>query len=352
MIDRLPTEDPVPGQMLVSAARQAFAEIDVAKVSRGAFHTRGEGWLLPQVERFLRRAAPQRIVDPFAGSGDLLWILGARGFGPVCGYDLDPAFGHEVRDGLREVEAVPGGAIVTNPPYLAKHSASRKRVRGLVDGWFAGSPRGDLYQIALDRCLAAAPFVVAILPETFVNSDYDKGRVQSVTVVEEALFADTDQPVCVVCFGPDAVPPGRRWLYRGSERLLTWAALGAQRLRPDRSAAIRFNVLEGRIGLRAVDSQDPAARIRFLPAAELDYDRRGIKHSSRLVTLIAVDGLADERVPEVCTAANRILDAHRAATHDLLLSPFKGNARNGVRRRRLDYATARAILERALASGG
>jgi hypothetical protein len=57
-------------------------------------------------------------------------------------------------------------------------------------------------------------------------------------------------------------------------------------------------------------------------------------------------------VPEVCTAANRILDAHRAATHDLLLSPFKGNARNGVRRRRLDYATARAILERALVLGG
>jgi hypothetical protein len=337
--------------MLVSAARQTWAEIDAAKVARGAFHTRGEAWLQPQVERFLRRAAPARIVDPFAGSGDLLWILGVRGFGPRHGYDLDPALGHEVRDGLREVEPVPDGAIVTNPPYLAKHSASRKRVRGLVDAWFAGSRRGDLYQIALDRCLAAAPHLVAILPETFVNSDYDKDRVASLTVVEEPMFADTDQPVCVVCFGPGPVPPGRRWLYRGGERLLTWAALDALRLRPARSAAIRFNAVEGQIGLRAVDGLDPEARIQFVPAAALDYDRRGIKHSSRLVTLIAVAGLVAERVPEVCAAANRILDAHRRATHDLLLSPFKGNTRAGVRRRRLDYATARAVLELALADG-
>jgi RNase H-fold protein (predicted Holliday junction resolvase) len=31
----------------------------------------------------------------------------------------------------------------------------------------------------------------------------------------------------------------------------------------------------------------------------------------------------------------------------VLLSPFKGNKKNGERRRRLDYATARAILESA-----
>lgn len=31
-----------------------------------------------------------------------------------------------------------------------------------------------------------------------------------------------------------------------------------------------------------------------------------------------------------------------------LLSPFKGNQNNGIRRRRLDYKSARAILEMAI----
>jgi len=30
-----------------------------------------------------------------------------------------------------------------------------------------------------------------------------------------------------------------------------------------------------------------------------------------------------------------------------MLSPFKGNMKNGVRRRRLDFQTCRAIIERA-----
>lgn len=335
------------GRMLVSVDRQRWAAVDVAKVSRGAFHTTRGGWLLPQVERFLRRAAPREIVDPFAGRGDLLGALAARGFRRLRGYDVDGSHGHEVRDGLRHVASV-DGAIVTNPPHLAKHSASRKRVRDLVAPYFAESPRHDLYQIALDRCLEAARHVVAIVPETFVNSDFEKERVVSITVVEEPLFDDTDQPVCVVCFGPRAVPPSRRTMYRGAQRLLTWAELRAHRLVPVRDRTIRFNAVDGQIALRAVDLTDPAARIRFLPASDLDYDRKGIKHSSRLVTIVAVEGLPQRRVAGVVAVANRIVDAHRAATHDLLLSPFKGNTKEGVRRRRLDYAAARAILERAL----
>lgn len=340
-------------RMLVSAERQRWVAIDVSKVARGAFRTARDGWLFPQVEEFLHEARPSCVVDPFAGGGDLLRVLAERGFGPVIGYDVDPELGLPVRDGLRSVAPLPQGAtVVTNPPYLAKHSASRKRVRGMVDAYFAGSTRTDLYQIALDRCLAAAGHVVAILPETFSNSGYEKDRVASITIVEDPLFDDTDQPVSVVCFGPDPVPATQRTLWRGASRLGTQDWLEAQRLAPRRSAAIRFNAVDGQIALRAVDLTDPDARIRFMPAAELRYDRRGIKHSSRLVTILAIDGLAPGRVGAVVAAANRRLEAHRAATHDLLLSPFKGNTKRGVRRRRLDYAAARAIVEQALAEVG
>ena len=44
---------------------------------------------------------------------------------------------------------------------------------------------------------------------------------------------------------------------------------------------------------------------------------------------------------------NAILGDIRKTSHDIILSPFKGNMKNGVRRRRLDFLTCRAIMERA-----
>lgn len=334
--------------MLVSAAADRWAVIDAQKVARGAFLTRADAWLAPQVLRFLRAARPRRIVDPFAGAGDLLRALDARGLGPVEGYDVDPRRGYPVRDSLAHVEVPSGAVIVTNPPYLARHSAARKRVLRGVERWFEGLPHNDLYQVALDRCLAAASHVIAIVPETFVHSAFPKERVASVTVIEDRLFDDTDQPVCVVCFGPGSRPPSRRVFYRGRKRLLTQAAL--ERLLPEsvRGPGIRFNDPSGQIGLRAVDGVGVDDRARFVRAQDLRYDRARIKVSSRLVTLVRVDGLSARRLKAVVTRANEALEALRASTHDLALSPFKGNNHAGVRRRRVDYATARALLESAL----
>ncbi|MEE2624685.1 MAG: hypothetical protein VYD50_00345, partial [Candidatus Thermoplasmatota archaeon] len=41
----------------------------------------------------------------------------------------------------------------------------------------------------------------------------------------------------------------------------------------------------------------------------------------------------------------------RRNSHDVALSGFKGNNKEGKRRRRLDYELARGILERALSEG-
>jgi hypothetical protein len=339
------------GRMLVSAAADRWAVIDAQKVARGAFLTRTDAWLTPQVLRFLRAARPARIVDPFAGDGDLLRAVTARGFGVVEGFDLDPTRGFPVRDSLAAIRPLRDAAIVTNPPYLARHSAARKRVLAGVERWFGSAAHSDLYQIALERCLGAASHVVAIVPETFVHSRFPKERVASVTVIEDPLFEDTDQPVCVVCFGPEPRPPSRRVYYRGRQRLITQGALDRLLPKPERSAGIRFNDPEGQIGLRAVDGVGAEDRARFVPARELAYDRERIKVSSRLVTLIHVDDLSPRRLKGIVAGANGGLEALRAASHDLALSPFKGNNHAGVRRRRLDYSTARALLESALRAG-
>lgn len=79
---------------------------------------------------------------------------------------------------------------------------------------------------------------------------------------------------------------------------------------------------------------------------ELVYDLERIGQSSRLITLIELNAPA-RRLKSLIAECNAILDQFREETHDLPLSPFKGNRHDGVRRRRLDYASARAILELA-----
>jgi hypothetical protein len=79
---------------------------------------------------------------------------------------------------------------------------------------------------------------------------------------------------------------------------------------------------------------------------ELEYDLAGIKNSSRLITIIQTD-FPINKLDTLIAHSNIILAAFRYKTKDVLLSPFKGNTKDGSRRRRLDYSTARAILETA-----
>ena len=79
---------------------------------------------------------------------------------------------------------------------------------------------------------------------------------------------------------------------------------------------------------------------------EMDYDLSEIKHSSRLITVIEVDANR-ETIDKIIQYSNKFLFDFRKKTYDVLLSPFKGNKKNGERRRRLDYLTARAFLEDA-----
>jgi len=73
-----------------------------------------------------------------------------------------------------------------------------------------------------------------------------------------------------------------------------------------------------------------------------------VQVSSRLLTYLSLRGLPPSRRLELIEVANRRLANLREASHDLVLSPFKGNNKAGKRRRRLDYALARTLLQDSL----
>lgn len=330
--------------MKVSVERGTYKVCDAKKVAGGQYHTKSQQWLKQHIAEFIQQANAQHYVDPFAGHGDLFrTLLHLIGEKSTIGYDLDPTLHWPINDSLIEIPKHPNSILVTNPPYLAKHSAKRKGVEHSVCDYYNDNGFDDLYLIAMSKCIKSYDKCVFIVPETYVNSNTRFDGIVSITIILESIFDDTDTPVCVVCYDKSFL--GDVQIFIGDHLIGRLAHLNSFRLRPKKDVPIRFNVPDGRIGLRAVDMLDSSKKIKFMPASELKYNAKNIKNSSRLITYIDLDGVQNDQIPKICEKANELLIKIREATYDIIFSPFKGNAKDGTRRRRLDYDLARAILE-------
>ncbi len=188
-----------------------------------------------------------------------------------------------------------------------------------------------------------------IIPETFINSSFLKflqPRLVSITVIEDLMFNDTENPICVICFDKNKKKSDEVKIYKNDTYIKTLGEIEKMRKLPNKNINIKFNALNGKVALRAIDTTNLAKPIQFMRPEEMDYDLSTIKISSRLITLIELN-IDDKLLDQFIDISNKILLDFRLTTNDILLSPFKGNKKNGERRRRLDYMTARAIIEEA-----
>jgi hypothetical protein len=342
------------GRMLVSKAKNRTVEVDIDKVSLGSFYTTKSGWLTDQVRQFLEKALSESngyLLDPFAGDGHLLEAIKSD---PVLGPRVKQATGFDIQgdtfpfnDSLVAIPNSQRAVIVTNPPYLANHSAKRKGVDQLVAKYFDGSTQKNLYRIALEKALESADYVVAIIPETFLLSTFTKHRLELAVVIQDSLFGDTDAPALVACFTKESCADAR--IFTGNQSIGNLSEILALRDSTAPKHTIVFNDHNGRIGLRAVDGSDGKTPIAFVAARDFEYPSDSVAVSSRLMTYLDLPEIGEADLAAVIEQANGILLQIRLASGDLVLAPFKGNDRNGKRRRRLDYGLARKILNQARA---
>ncbi len=313
------------------------------KVELGQYFTNKNVWLQPQVVEFILSTGKKDILDPFAGGGDIFKALTDLGFTSFSGLDIDETLHWKNNDSLKSIPKS-NHLLVTNPPYLAKNSAKRKNLSAY--DYFFNNTYSDLYQIGLEKCLLSHDYIVAIIPETFILTDLFIDRLHSVTVLEDNPFEDTEFPVCVVCFTPDKVK--QTLVYKNSTYIGLLQDLKTKQKTPNKQYNMVFNDPTGNVGLRGVDGVKGTEHIKFCLPEELNYSPDKIKHSSRAITIINVD--LNENIEEVIVKANEILNTYRSETADILMAAFKGNTKENKRRRRLDFQTARAILEEAINS--
>jgi len=314
------------------------------KIELGQYYTKATSWLLPQIAEFITSRNPLRIVDPFAGEGDLLRAV-CKDF-PVAGFDIDKPALWAVNDSLVHIPSQIGDFCLTNPPYLAKTTATRFS-RSAALKYFTQYPHAiDLYLIALERCFETFDCGVAIVPETYLLNNKRSARISSLTVLEENPFTDTEFPVAVITW--TSTNNADFSVFKGKTYLGQYQDLKKFDIKQKHTTiepvGIKFNVARGgNIGAICIDNGRKIGGIQFVPTNMI---KGVIKPSSRTYTIIAVDTNVDIKL--LIQKCNQLLDEYRHATHDIFMAPFKGNDMFGRRRRRLDFATARSIISVAV----
>ena len=306
------------------------------KRAEGRYYTVGNPFACKVFEDWAMRAgiADKTILEPFAGCNSLIDRLEEI---ELCdqwkAFDILPcAKGVRRRDTLA---SFPEGfdICVTNPPWLAKNSAT---ARGLP---FPECRHDDLYKFALEKCLDHCAWVAALLPESFIRANLFHERLTSFISLRSSMFRDTNHPVGLALFEPDTSTDVTVWSER--ERIGTLTELQAHlpqvktQTQQEILRTIRFNDPNGNLGLVALDNTR-APSIRFCDPKELDG--YSITHSSRALTKIHVP--FTPRIRDY----NAFLDEFRARTRDVLLTCYRGLRRDGMYRRRLDWKLARSIV--------
>ena len=276
------------------------------------------------------------LIEPFAGHGDLVRMLRELN---LCGrarlYDIEPAAkGIKCRDTLTSFPHN-AGVVVTNPPWLARNSATR---RGLH---FPYCEFDDLYKHCLSVCLENADYVAAIIPASFLSSRLFRSRLCSVDIAAAPVFSDTENPTCLAMFSlKDSKDVS---VYNGGKLVGKLSDLERHLPRSaNNNTRVQFNIPNGRLGLVAIDNTRQAS-IRFCRGSELEGYPIG--QTSRMITRIS--GNFGRNIGDFVESLNERFDKFREETSDVFLTPFKGLRRDGKYRRRLDYALAREFIRGA-----
>ncbi|MBR3169528.1 Eco57I restriction-modification methylase domain-containing protein [Candidatus Saccharibacteria bacterium] len=324
------------------------------KKEHGQFFTENNPFTLgPFKEWFSMLPENAKLLEPFAGSNNLVKMINDT-FGKMDwgSFDIEPPTSNAEpaiqTKQLDTIKNMPEGfdAIITNPPYLARNSATRAGIPFDPDNNY-----DDLYKYCLEKMLEKYNFVAAIIPESFITSNQFRKKLYSVISLTQNMFGDTDCPVCLAMFVSPEIKSQRLladdfYLYRLNKKIGQYSQfenyyLSLKEL-VNKNIKLKFNDKTGIIGLRGVDNTNTSS-IKFIRGEMIDPDC--IKVSSRAITRISVNKkISDAELDVIINQANALLRDFRNETNDIFMTSFKGLRKDGKYRRRLDFKIAGEIL--------
>ena len=273
----------------------------------------------------------KQVLEPFAGANHIIESLQATGLcSAFASYDITPA--HNTVVERNTMESFPKGynVCVTNPPWLARNSATRRRLP------YPACKYDDVYKYCLELCLKHCEFVAALIPASFLQSRLFQERLSTYILLHRLLFTETENPVCLALFTGAQDRPTK--VFYDEEFIGELDILRANIPQETTKRKLLFNDPKGTLGFISFDNTR-GRTIRFCSVDEIsDYE---IKESSRFVTRISGDV---HGIPDLVDRLNSKLTKFRDDTRDLFLTPFKGIREDGQYRRRMFFSQARMLI--------
>lgn len=287
------------------------------------------------------------LLEPFAGSNNIPKLCKQINIiNPWHCFDIEyqeinnmPDYEISLQD---TIQHFPTGynTVITNPPYLAKVSASRLKLE------YPDTHYEDLYMLCLEKMLENCDNVAAIIPESFITSGYFTDRLCCVISLNFPMFDDTDCPVCLALFTKEGAWGNCFEVWVGDEFVGDYCTLNEYTLwnYEKMYKGWKFNDPNGILGVKCVDNQCKDD-IHFHYGEDINPTK--IKISSRAFSRIS--GLpSNVDIDEFINVCNKNINEYREKTKDVFLTCFKGLRKDGVYRRRIDFKTLRCIMNKSL----
>lgn len=330
---------------------------DLLKRGKGQFFTRGNPFVFRLFNDWLTKALDEKtdsiFLEPFAGSNSIIKLM-SDAYPEMdnkweC-FDIDPESNEKnltdipitIQDVLSDFPKSYHISI-TNPPYLAKNSATR---RGIP---YPNEQYDDLYKYSLHVMLEHVPYVAAIIPESFIVQGLFHNRLYGVISLKDKMFDDTECPVCLALFVPDNKKENKKdfLIYSNDDYIGSYLELKKYNSKPVKDYInMKFNDPNGEISVITIDDTKGDS-IKFLEGDAINPDK--IKVSSRSFTKISgFSGFTSLDIFSIIKESNNILMERRYKTEDVFMTAFKGLRKDGKYRRRLDFAQVRDIINIAV----
>lgn len=322
------------------------------KRQHGQYFTKGNPFIykpfLDWFDKAYSISENQTLLEPFAGSNSIILLIREalkKDFQWAC-FDIDP---ESNEDNLTDIPITiqdvlynfPSGfdIAITNPPYLAKNSATRRGIN------YPYKKYDDLYKYCLQEMLNNVKYVAAIIPESFIVQNLFHDRLDRVISLKGKMFEDTECPVCLALFSPDLSNDFQIYSnddyigrYQELKKFNTYDTLNEY--------SLKFNDPYGEIAVIAVDNHIEDS-IVFNEGESVNPEK--IKTTSRSITRIKLPfDFTKKEIRDIIAISNKLLKEKRKKTSDVFMTAFKGMRKDGKYRRRLDFSQIRSILNAAI----
>jgi len=338
----------------------------MSKKTKGQFYTTNSDYILEGIDI---PTNVNKIVEPFAGKGDLLtWISNKSNKYIVEAYDIEPKRADIIeRDTLLNPPNYDKSFVITNPPYLARNKCENKNIFDLYD-------TNDLYKCFIKSLVkSGCEGGIMIIPAGFFFSSrtidsecrdefMKKYKILKIKYFEETVFDDTTTTVVVILFELSKeiltsqnivwkmMPSGNDKTFNMSKEN-DWI-IGGEIYNMESPKKIKISrhvegvkLKEGEqqtfITLNALDSGKKDGRIKLEYKKDYVYPAKDCSRTYATIRILGME-LSEEDQKLICVRFNELLEEKREEYNSLFLPQFRESKEYA--RKRISFELAYKII--------